>query len=86
MLTLKQANAARQFQQSMDRKYANLFARALPDWNGDVDFDSVRAFEAWAFPHPDQRDALAFLHEALAPTRMVRALSAYPLERALCGH
>jgi hypothetical protein len=66
MLSLHQANRACEFQRGMDNHNAALFARALPNRNDEVDWEAFQAFEAWAFPHPDMADALAFLHSVVA--------------------
>lgn len=85
-MTLNQHNRAVEFQKSMDRQHANLFARALPHDDTALDTESIRGFEDFALKHPDMTDALAFLHEAISPFRLALELGMSPLERKLsCG-
>jgi hypothetical protein len=74
MLSLRQANKACHFQKLMDTSHANIFARALPHHNQPLDVEAIRQFEQYATDR-QMPDALAFLHEAIAPTHIFRALS-----------
>jgi hypothetical protein len=74
MLNLKDYNEAVKFQARMDNHHAIIFARCIPHHQTDqLDWNAVREFELYAEKHPENRDALVWLHNILIP-RLVEYL------------
>ena len=69
-LTLQEANEACRLQRQMkdngfNEEFPNIFARCLPDSNGNFDPQALEVFRCWVLLHPNLQAALEFINAVL---------------------